>query len=142
MFPIQSLPMRDIWCLLNLGQFDPINRMILLTVIPLSGAHYSSKNILPLTLQASASLKSNVPLQKYFFSFSEIKILSFLLKNTLGEDFSLFYLISFFLFFHFSFLRKTTNLPQVHPKCTDLGFGLNNEVDSFYVTGLLISSVI
>jgi hypothetical protein len=31
--------MRDIWYLFNLGQFDPINQMIPLTVIPLSGAH-------------------------------------------------------------------------------------------------------
>jgi hypothetical protein len=30
--------LRDIWYLINLGQFDPINRMISLTVIPLNGA--------------------------------------------------------------------------------------------------------
>ena len=35
---IQSKLLRDISDFLNLGQFDPINRMILLTVIPLSGA--------------------------------------------------------------------------------------------------------
>jgi hypothetical protein len=31
--------LRDIWGLLNLGQFDPINQMIQLTVTPLSRAH-------------------------------------------------------------------------------------------------------
>ncbi len=30
--------LRDIWGLLNLGQFDPINQMIQLTVTPLSRA--------------------------------------------------------------------------------------------------------
>ncbi len=33
------MPLEDIWDLINLGWFDPINQMILLTVIPLSGAH-------------------------------------------------------------------------------------------------------
>jgi hypothetical protein len=31
--------LRDVWNLLSLGQFDPMNQMLSLTVIPLSGAH-------------------------------------------------------------------------------------------------------
>ncbi len=36
---MQSVLSRDIWDLFYLGQFDPINRMIPLTVIPLSSTH-------------------------------------------------------------------------------------------------------
>jgi hypothetical protein len=38
-FLIQNMLFSDIWNLFNLGQFDLINQMITLTVIPLSGAH-------------------------------------------------------------------------------------------------------
>ncbi len=34
-----SMLLRDNWDLINLGQFDPINQIIPLTMIPLSGAH-------------------------------------------------------------------------------------------------------
>jgi hypothetical protein len=42
---IQSMLLRDIWGLFDLGQFDPINQMILLTMIPLSGIHCSIASI-------------------------------------------------------------------------------------------------
>jgi hypothetical protein len=38
----KSMPLRDIWDLFNLGQFNLINWMIPLTVIPLIGAHCST----------------------------------------------------------------------------------------------------
>ena len=41
----KSMPLRDIWNLINLGHFDPINWMIPLTVIPLSSTHCSTKNL-------------------------------------------------------------------------------------------------
>jgi len=40
-----SFALRDIWDLFNLGKIDPVNKMLPLTVIPLTGTHCISKNI-------------------------------------------------------------------------------------------------
>jgi len=42
--------LRDIWCLLNLSQFDPIKRMIPLTVIQFSGFHCVWNNVVNLKM--------------------------------------------------------------------------------------------
>ncbi len=52
------MQLRDIWDFINLGQFDPINRMIPLTVIPLSSAHiinYSGRRLMGSRLMVSAA---------------------------------------------------------------------------------------
>jgi hypothetical protein len=45
MFLLQNMLLRDILDLFNLALFNPINQMILLTVIPQSGAHCSNPMI-------------------------------------------------------------------------------------------------
>ncbi len=52
---IQSKLLRDIWNLVKLGQFDSINRLILLTVIPLSDAHFSSLMLIKIEILSNNS---------------------------------------------------------------------------------------
>jgi hypothetical protein len=40
----------DIWDMFSLGHFDPIKQMIPLTVIPLSGAHFTYKSNYEITV--------------------------------------------------------------------------------------------